>query len=361
MNLDERGRQAAAGIRRAVGEPDGRWEADADPFERFEQARRARGRRQRVATGVVALAVAAAATVFVATTLTPSDEPAPATDTLPPGTILFGEWNERTSLAHWFTIGTDGSQRADLGIDASCASWFPDGSRILVTNDAAFTSTSPLRPAVIEPDGSNLRPLDATDDPDLNLGCGDVSPDGTRIVLEGFGNEDNARGGIYSVRASDGGDLVRLTTGFDGPPSFSPDGSQVVFMRTRPGILPDGAGALFVVDAAGGRPVRITPWGASFLDNAWSPDGEWIAFQRPYGQLFLVHPDGSGLHRVLVQLPEGAGARQPSWSPDGEWILFSMQQDGAATIWAVRPDGSDLRSVTSSSGVDAASPDWRPD
>ena len=102
--------------------------------------------------------------------------------------------------------------------------WFPDRDRILVTNDADFTSTSPLRPAVIEPDGSDLRPLDAVDDPDLNLGCGSVSPDGTRIVLEGFNDEDTRRNGIYTVRASDGGGLVRLTSGYDGPPSYSPDG-----------------------------------------------------------------------------------------------------------------------------------------
>jgi hypothetical protein len=358
MNLDERGRRAAGGIRRAVGQPGPAWEADADPLQRFERARRARHTRQRVASGVVAIAVAAVATVFLVTTLTPSDEQAPATGTLPPGTILYGEWDQRTSLAHWYTIATDGSQRTDLGIDASCAVWFPDGGRILVTNDAEFTATSPLRPAVIEPDGTNLRPLDAIDDPDLNLGCGDVSPDGSTIVLEGFGYEDNRRNGIYTVSASDGGGLVRLTSGFDGPPSYSPDGSQVVFMRTRPGIQPDGAGALFVVDADGGRPVRITPWGASFLDNDWSPDGEWILFQRPYGQLFLVHPDGSDLHRIPVELPQGAGARTASWSPDGEWIVFSMQQARGATIWAVQPDGSDLQPVTTSRGVDSISPYW---
>jgi Tol biopolymer transport system component len=306
----------------------------------------------------VAFAVAVAATVLLVRTLTPGDDPAPATGTLPAGTILYGEWDQRTSLAHWFTIATDGSRRTDLGIDASCAAWFPDGDRILLTNDAAFTATSPLRPAVIDPDGANMRTLDAVDDPDLNLGCGDVSPDGTRIVLEGFGRQDDEHNGIYTVRASDGGDLVRLTSGLDGPPSYSPDGSQVVFMRTRPGIQPDGAGALFVVAAEGGRPQRITPWGASFLDNGWSPDGDWIVFQRPYGQLFLVRPDGSGLHRVPVELPQGAGARNPSWSPDGEWIVFSMQQALGGSIWAVRPDGSDLRPVTTSTGADATSPSW---
>ena len=358
MNLDERGRRAAAGIRRAVGEPGAVWDADADPLGRFDRARRARARRQRVASGVVALAVASLAAVLLFSSFFPRGERSPANGALPPGTILYGEWDQRTSVAHWYTIATDGSNRTDLGIDASCAVWFPDGGRILVTNDARFTATSPLRPAVIDPDGSNRRPLDAVDDPDLNLGCGDVSPDGRRIVLEGFGHQDNRRNGIYTVRATDGGDLVRLTTGFDGPPSYSPEGSQVVFMRTRPGIQPDGAGALFVVDADGGRPVRITPWGASFIDNAWSPDGEWIVFQRPYGQLFLVHPDGSDLHRMPLELPQGAGARTASWSPDGQWIVFSMQRARGATIWAVRPDGSGLRPVTTSRGAGVISPSW---
>ena len=357
MNLDERARRAAGDIRREVGDPEGFFPSGEDPFERFERSVSRKTRNQRVAAAFVAVGLAVLGIVFVARALGPNAS-TPATPTLPGGSILYGEWDQRTSLARWYTIAADGSQRADLGIEASCAAWFPDGGRILVTNDAEFTPTTPLRPAVIDPDGSNLRPLDAVADPDLNLGCGDVSPDGTRIVLEGFGDEDTRRNGIYTVRASDGGGLVRLTSGLDGPPSYSSDGSQVVFMRTRPGIQPDGAGALFVVDAEGGRADRITPWGSSFLDNDWSPDGGWIMFQRPYGQLYLVHPDGSDLHRIPLELPQGAGARTASWSPDGEWIVFSLQQARGATIWAVQPDGSGLQPVTTSRGNDAISPYW---
>lgn len=359
MNLNERGRRAAAGIRRAVGAPAAAWETDTDPFERFERARRAQRRNQRVASGVVGIAVAVIAIIFVVSTLRLSTGPAPATGTLPPGTILYGEWDQRLTQAHWFTVRTDGTNRTDLHLVASCAEWFPGGDAILITNDAEFTSESPLRPAVVDPDGSNLRPLDGTDDPGLNLGCGDVSPGGRRIVLEGFTDTDSARNGIYSVRASDGGDLVRLTSGLDTYPQYSPDGTQVVFMRTKPGIQPDGAGALFVVDADGGPVHRITPWGTAFLDQGWSPTGEWIVFQRPYGQLVLVRPDGTDLHRVQLELPRGAGARSPSWSPDGEWIVFSVQQTRGATIWAVRPDDSDVQQVTTSSGVDETLPDWR--
>ena len=53
----------------------------------------------------------------------------------------------------------------------------------------------------------------------------------------------------------------------------------------------------------------------------FSPDGEWIAYQKAvgYGDLWLVKSDGSS-DRPLVEFP---GMETPtSWSPDGKKILF---------------------------------------
>jgi TolB protein len=133
-----------------------------------------------------------------------------------------------------------------------------------------------------------------------------------------------------------------------------------VFFRQRIGVHPDGAGALFVVDADGSNLERLTPWGGAFLGQHWSPDGGWIVFQRPFGELYLVRPDGSDLHRVPVRLPPGTGASHPSWSSDGEWIVFSLTDARSATIAAVRPDGTDLRRVTTPNDTDQTLPDWRP-
>jgi Tol biopolymer transport system component len=356
MNLDDRGRRAVDQLHRELDEPPG---LAGDPFERFERSLSRKSRNQRLGAVLVAGALTVLGIVLAVRALGPAHPSTPAAP-LPGGTILYGEWDQRHKQAEWFTLRSDGSHRANLHVLASCAVWFPGGDRILITDDADRGPGSPLRPAVIGPNGSNREALDGTKDPDLELGCGDVSPDGSRLVLEGFSERDTRLNGIYSVRASDGGDLVRLTSGLDGPPRYSPDGTKVLFTRTKPGILPDGAGALFVMNADGTGLRRITPWGSAFIDQAWSPDGRWIAFQKPYGELFLVRPDGSGMHQVPVDLPAGSGARQPSWSPDGDWIVFSLTQGQTASIYAVRPDGTGLTPITEGAGSQDSAPDWRP-
>lgn len=121
---------------------------------------------------------------------------------------------------------------------------------------------------------------------------------------------------------------------------------------------PQGAGAIFTVNVDGSDLRRITPWGGAFMDQGWSPDGQWIVHQRPYGVLTLVHPDGSERHDIPLTLPPGAGAQNPSWSPDGRWILFSFTHDNTANIYTVRPDGTSLTQITTEPGVDEQRPVW---
>lgn len=358
MTLDARGRKAGRAFRGEI-ERMRTTGADRASIERLERFRAGRHRRQRVGTGLLAAALGVAAIVVVVRAFDVAEQNAPAVPGRMVGLILYGDWDANLQRADWFTVRPDGSQPSDLHVSATCAVWFPDGTKILIANDEAVVAGAPLRPAVIAPDGSNLRPLDATRNPDLNLGCGEVSPDGTRIALEGFGQEGHDElDGIYSVRTSDGGGLARLLKGPVTPPRYSPDGTRLSFFDTKEGVSPTGSGALFVMGADGTGQVRITPWGYAFPDHAWSPDGRWIVFQRPYGQTYLVRPDGSDLHRVPLSLPSGTGASNPSWSPDGTWIVFSLQQPDHAAIFMARPDGTGLREVTGAPDVQAQHPDW---
>jgi Tol biopolymer transport system component len=358
MRIDTRGREAGRAFRSEV-ERMRTTDTDRATIERFERFRAGRLRGQQIGAGLLAAAVAVAGIVLVARAFSAPERNVPAAPGRAGGLILFGDWDAKVQQAAWFTVRPDGSDLHGLGVTATCAVWFPDGRRILITSDAAIRARTPLRPAVVDPDGSNLRPLDGTTNPNLNLGCGDVSPDGIRIALEGFGQNGHPElNGIYSVRASDGGELVPLLKGPVSPPRYSPDGTRLSFFDTQEGVSPTGSGALFVMGADGASPVRITPWGYAFDDHAWSPDGSWIVFQRPYGQLYLVRPDGSDLHKVPVNLPPDTGALNPSWSPDGTWIVFSLQRSDHAEIFQARPDGSGLRKVTGGPDVQGQHPDW---
>jgi hypothetical protein len=357
MSLDARARRAAGDFRQAVAEMD-RTADDSRSFERFELYRR-RTERRRTAGAVIVAAIVAVAGVALVGRAIEGKEPAVVPP--PDGLILYGVREPRVGHpeigpAHWFTVRPDGTELTDLGVIADCAVWFPDGSRILISTEAGPSALA--RPAVIDPDGSGLRPLDAAQEPHIDFGCGDVAPDGGQIVIDGYGLAGrHGLDGMYAMAADGGGEVVRLLAGHVGPPDHSPDGSQVTFTRAVPGANANGPGALFVMGTDGTGLERITPQGSVFGRPDWSPDGSWIVFERPFGRLFVVHPDGTGLHEVPIELPGGAGAQEPSWSPNGSMIVFSALGTEAG-IYTIRVDGTDMRRVSFVS--QPQSPSWGP-
>ena len=78
-------------------------------------------------------------------------------------------------------------------------------------------------------------------------------------------------------RASTAALPQRLTTapGIDTDPSFSPDGSKIVFESDR-----SGSQQLYIMNADGSNQRRISFGGGWYASPEWSPDGEWIAFTR---------------------------------------------------------------------------------
>jgi Tol biopolymer transport system component len=112
---------------------------------------------------------------------------------------------------------------------------------------------------------------------------------------------------IYVVPAA-GGDAVSLTPGLrvDGAPAWSPGSRTLAFVaagaQADPNRFPDTG--LFTVPAAGGAPKRITPDQKIVLFPlvTWSPDGKRIFYTAegppcmegcPPGPLFMVPADGS--------------------------------------------------------------------
>ena len=182
-----------------------------------------------------------------------------------------------------YLVDADGSE-SDIELllaDAGAGRWSPDGREVSV-----FCCDDGMAAHIVDVDTGDLQTLESPD-PTLELFCDfGWSPDGERLVCEGYGVDDPSRNGIYSVSASDGGDLQRITSNPDGgdiPGDYSPDGTQLVFKRFEDDV-PTGMFVVAIADdgAGAGEPRQLTPAGMVLDDTGhagrWSPDGETVLF-----------------------------------------------------------------------------------
>jgi WD40 repeat protein len=185
------------------------------------------------------------------------------------------------------------------------------------------------------------------------------SPDGTKIAFAG--RVPGGGGAGIHVMNADGSD-IRLIAGSDSfdvlSPDWSPDGSRIVFMGWNDGVTqPD----LYSIALAGSDLTNLTKTpDVDELAPAWSPDGSLIAFiTRPVGTaegtIDLVTPRGYAAGRV-PEIGDGVVLDELDWSPDGRFIAFlsdlalnDSDTDGDLDLWTVRPNGSDLRNLTTES------------
>jgi Tol biopolymer transport system component len=168
--------------------------------------------------------------------------------------------------------------------------------------------------------------------------------------------EFNLHDQIFIMQA-DGSDPVKVTqvTTSAAAPAWSPDGQRLAFVS-----LDDGHPEVYVIGADGSNPTRLTTnFGSS---PAWSPDGKTIAYVST-GEIYLVGLDGANPvritnnHRMLM----GTGADDLAWSPDGKTIAFSYYIDAHDAIYRVNADGSNLVRLTGTGDINNRSPAWSPD
>ena len=312
----------------------------------------------------------------------PTDTPAPqastqATSVATPsaaastGRIAFTRYDTAADRGSAFTIGANGTGEHQVGTgDVSCGTWSPDGKRVLCLT---WFEGIGARPAVANADGSAFHVLDAYPGRKQSIGCSDWIANATRLLCTSdFSDDpDPTDHGLYTVRASDGGDLRRITTSPSGCIDYeqvpAPDGSAFVFDRV---CGQDEHGVLYRVDADGAN-LRALSASELFISDpyqhlsaAWSHDGTRVAYvalvpAADSTALYVVNADGSETRQIV---PTDTGAVTVRWSPNDRLIAFTSRFRSHPQVWVVRPDGSGLAKLTSGTdGSISVAPIWSPD
>jgi TolB protein len=137
-------------------------------------------------------------------------------------------------------------------------------------------------------------------------------------------------------------------------PSFAPDGSRIVFSIPVPTGQEVGS-----VDNQGKDRKSITKTALNSWP-AYSPDGKKIAFGSSRDgdyEIYVMDADGTSVRR-LTKSP-GLDAR-PAWSPDGKRLAFTSNRDGNHEIYVMDADGSNVRRITNHPERDDYAT-WHPD
>lgn len=170
-----------------------------------------------------------------------------------------------------------------------------------------------------------------------------ISPDGSRIAF-------TYKGDIWTVPTS-GGQATRVTAtpDYEANPVWSPDSRRLAFAGDAAGNFD-----IYVVDAVGGAPVRLTYNSASEIPESFTPDGENILFSAaiqdpaesamfPTGrmtELYSVPVSGGALTQILA-----TPARFVSYLPGGNGSFLYQDVKGHEDEWRKHHTSSVTRDV----------------
>lgn len=214
-------------------------------------------------------------------------------------------------------------------------------------------------------------------DPDNHAEGRSFSPDGEWIVFL-MKTSKEGQGDIYKIRR-DGSGLTNLTntpSATEGDPVWSNNGKEIAFTyldgNTKRFILKrmdtNGKNVATVYDGGPGVSTSVFP--AGNYDPSWSPDDQWLVFERAvksggenWGSglwhIFKVRRDGSEV--VDISLSGGHADRAeylPSFTPDGKNIVFGSMYEAQRSekshnnIFIMDSKGSGLRRLTTDPAAD---------
>lgn len=130
-------------------------------------------------------------------------------------------------------------------------------------------------------------------------------------------------GDLYVMNDNGSGkrQLTDNPTTDDAHPRWSPDGQYIAFRRgmaKRSAVLFE----VFITNADGTSPQRLTHNNIFEDYPAWSPDGQHIAFERS-DEVYVIDIATRAVKQLtFAETHEHDGSIMPDWSPDGSQITF---------------------------------------
>ncbi len=258
---------------------------------------------------------------------------------LPPGRIAFVLSPDAVS-PDVYLMNTDGTDLIRVTLHGGAApAWSADGHGLaFFCQDGAVGGLCRSNE-----DGSGLGRLTA------DSGVAPVwSRDGSRIAYECASSAGTAID--ICVVGSDGSGRINLTSGvgFNTSPSWSPDGSRLVFARAIDTVIagnPRPWDTIQLIDADGNNLHQLTPDSLAF-DPERSPTSDFIAFVKEAG-IDRVRSDGT--EHTPLDIPSRGSDLRPAWSPDGTRIAFDRlvrKNSNVRDLWVMDADGGNLNQVT---------------
>jgi tricorn protease len=184
-------------------------------------------------------------------------------------------------------------------------------------------------------------------------------PDRVNYVLapDGLHGLFSARGELFSVATSDG--AAQNLTGSpgveEGYPAWSPDGSLVVYVTDVTGNQ-----QLAIRPAAGGAERILTQFSRGYLFRpVFAADGRHLSFSDGEHRLWTLDLRGGGVREVAQDKRQGI--HDQAYSPDGRWLAFSMAATGRRReLYLYETASGRLQRLGRGEGSDA-NPAWSPD